>query len=189
MMKDDDPDAFLNAFEWTATAAGWPEMQWAAVLTPCPISPAQQVVDNLPTCDLGDYKSVRAAIHQTLNLSPEVYHRWLREIKVGPDYITRASLGSASKLPAYEALLPYCHLNPQTGYCATNLARWKRQYILWRCVCPLKPAIILYQKFGNRSKAEGKALTIKLQTEEPNQAQGRHMKRSWKSVQNLLDAV
>lgn len=30
--KEDNPEAYLSAFECTATTAGWPEAQWAAVL-------------------------------------------------------------------------------------------------------------------------------------------------------------
>lgn len=70
MTKADDPEAFINAFERTASAAGWPEFQWAMVLISCLIGAAQQAVDTLPTKDLGDYKKVSEAILQTLNLSP-----------------------------------------------------------------------------------------------------------------------
>lgn len=69
MTKEDDIEAYINAFE--STAAGWAKSQWAAVLIPCLIGPAQQAVDTLPTQDLGDYKYVREAILQTLKLNLE----------------------------------------------------------------------------------------------------------------------
>lgn len=73
MTPTDDPKAYLNAFECMATLAGWAQAQWAAVLIPCLIEPAQQAVDTLPATDLNDYPKVRAAILQMLNLSPEAY--------------------------------------------------------------------------------------------------------------------
>lgn len=87
MTKDDDPEAFLNAFERMATVARWPETQWAVMLIPCLIGPAEQAMDTLPTPDLGDYK--KDAILQTLNLTPEAYRRCLCEIEFGPDYHPR----------------------------------------------------------------------------------------------------
>lgn len=89
MTWDDDPEAFLYAFEWTATAAGWPEAQWAVVLIPCLIGLAQQAVDTLATADLRNYRKVRDTILQTLNLSPEAYRRKLHKIEFGPDYHPR----------------------------------------------------------------------------------------------------
>lgn len=56
------------------------------VLIPCLIRLAQQVIDTLLTRDLNDYTKVRAAILQTLNLSPEADRRWLKEREFGPDY-------------------------------------------------------------------------------------------------------
>lgn len=43
-------------------------------------------MDTLPSTKLWDYKRVKAAILQTLNLSPEAYRRQLCEIEFGPDY-------------------------------------------------------------------------------------------------------
>lgn len=40
----------------------------------------------LPTMDLANYAKVKAAILQTLNLSPEAYQQRLREIEFGTDY-------------------------------------------------------------------------------------------------------
>lgn len=55
MMPEDDLEAFLNTFESTATAAGWAHHQWAAVLIPCLIGPAQQAMDTLPPANLTEY--------------------------------------------------------------------------------------------------------------------------------------
>lgn len=52
------------------------------------VSTAQQSVDVLPVAHVADY-TVREAILQPLNLSPEVYRRRLREIEFGPEYHPR----------------------------------------------------------------------------------------------------
>lgn len=75
MTPVDDPEVYLNIFEHMATAAGWAPQQWAMVLIPCLVRPACQVVDTLPAVDLNNYAKVRAATLQTLDLSPEAYHR------------------------------------------------------------------------------------------------------------------
>lgn len=73
MTTTDDPEAFLNAFERTTTVAGWPQDQWASVLIPHLIGPAQQAIGTLFATDLTDYAKVKAAILQALNNSPEGY--------------------------------------------------------------------------------------------------------------------
>lgn len=82
----DNHEVFVNTFKRTAMATGWPEVQWVAVLIPYLIRPAQQAMDTLPVGDLANYKKVRIAMLQTLNLSSEAYHRHLWEIEFGPDY-------------------------------------------------------------------------------------------------------
>lgn len=86
MSKEDDPEAFINAFERMAVAAGWLEAQWSAILIPFLIGPAQLAMDTLPLQDLCDYKKVRAAVLQRLNLNPEAYLQWLWEIEFGLHY-------------------------------------------------------------------------------------------------------
>lgn len=86
MIQDDDPKSFLNEFEWTTTAAGWPETQWAIVLISCLIGPAQEAMDTLLTANLANYWKVLDDILQPLNLSLEAYRRQLQEIEFGPDY-------------------------------------------------------------------------------------------------------
>lgn len=86
MTKDDDSEAFINTFEQNAIVADWPATSWVAILIPCLIGPSQQAVDILPLQDFRDYKKVRAAVLQTLNLNPKAYCRWLRETEFGPDH-------------------------------------------------------------------------------------------------------
>lgn len=90
MIKDDTPEALINAVERTTdTATGGTEAQWAAVLILCLIRPAQQAIDTLRTTNLGNCCKVWDAILQILNLSPEAYPRRLREIEFSPDYHPR----------------------------------------------------------------------------------------------------
>lgn len=65
MLEDEDPEAFLNAFESLAQEA-WAESQWASILIPCLMRPTQQVMDTIPVKDVCDYVKVKEAIRQTL---------------------------------------------------------------------------------------------------------------------------
>lgn len=87
MTTEDDPETFLNSFECSAWAAGWPEKnQWAAILIQCLVSSAQQAVDTLAPEEVTNYGQVHDAIFQTLNLSPEAYRQHLRVVAIGPGY-------------------------------------------------------------------------------------------------------
>lgn len=68
MTPEDDPEAFINAFERIAVVAGWPPAQWSTILILCLISSAQQAVGTLPLQDLPDFQKVKRAVLQTLNL-------------------------------------------------------------------------------------------------------------------------
>lgn len=39
MMLEDNPKAFLNSFERSAQAAGWPDDQWVVILIPSLVGP------------------------------------------------------------------------------------------------------------------------------------------------------
>lgn len=89
MTPEDAPEVFMNTFEWTVVAAGWPSLQWSAVLTLCLIGPAQQAMDSLPLQDLPNFHKVKKAMLQTLNLNPEAYQWRLWEIEFGTNYQSR----------------------------------------------------------------------------------------------------
>lgn len=86
MLPANGPEAFLNITEWTAEAAEWPEIQWAAVLFPCLVGLAQKAMDTLPAGDVMGYKKVPVAILNMLNSSMDAYQRYLHETKFGPYY-------------------------------------------------------------------------------------------------------
>lgn len=89
MTAEDDPEVFLNSFEWSTLAAKWVEDQWAAILLSCLAGLAQQAVDTRAPEEAMDYRRMWDAILQTLNLSPKAYMQQLQEVAFGPDYHLR----------------------------------------------------------------------------------------------------
>lgn len=49
MTLENNPEAFLNGFEQSACAVGWPEWQSAAFLSPCLVGPLQEATVILAT--------------------------------------------------------------------------------------------------------------------------------------------
>lgn len=86
----DDPEAFLNDYEWTASSVSWLEDQWAADTGALPDRlPPEQTLDTLSTANLANYQKVKAAILETLNLSPKAYRRRLHKMEFGLNYHPR----------------------------------------------------------------------------------------------------
>lgn len=83
MTKDEYSESFLNTFEPMATVAGITLGCGDQALADWICSTGLAIPS---VTDLGDYKKVRAAILQTLNLNMEAYRRRLREIECGPEY-------------------------------------------------------------------------------------------------------
>lgn len=54
MTSNNDPELFLNSFEQSALAAGWPEDQWVSILILCLVESAQQVIETLALEELTD---------------------------------------------------------------------------------------------------------------------------------------
>uniref|UniRef100_A0A8C3FJW3 SCAN box domain-containing protein n=1 Tax=Chrysemys picta bellii TaxID=8478 RepID=A0A8C3FJW3_CHRPI len=78
MGPDDDPEAFLVTFEQVALVAGCPQVQWATHLAPYLTGTAQMAYRGLATEDARDYSQVKAAILDTLDISPETFRQWFR---------------------------------------------------------------------------------------------------------------
>ncbi|KAK5869776.1 hypothetical protein PBY51_024467 [Eleginops maclovinus] len=57
MSADDDPEAYLDIFEGTAAACGWPEEEWAVRLLPLLTREAQLAAHSLPASDRHEYTS------------------------------------------------------------------------------------------------------------------------------------
>lgn len=81
MTAEDDPEAYLNAFERMATMAGWPQYQWTTILVPNLTGPLQIAVDTMPLTEVRDYAKVKKMILSTLNVSEETHRTRMRETK------------------------------------------------------------------------------------------------------------
>ncbi|KAK5852368.1 hypothetical protein PBY51_023840 [Eleginops maclovinus] len=80
MSADDDPEAYLDIFEGTAAACGWPEEEWAVWLLPLLAGEAQLAAHGLPASDRHEYKQLRRAILDRLGSTPEGHCRRFRAL-------------------------------------------------------------------------------------------------------------
>uniref|UniRef100_A0A452GRU7 SCAN box domain-containing protein n=1 Tax=Gopherus agassizii TaxID=38772 RepID=A0A452GRU7_9SAUR len=78
MGPGDDPEAFLVTFEQVATVAGWNPDQWASILAPYLTGVAQAIYRGLSAEAAQDYRQVKSAILDTLDVSPETFRQWFR---------------------------------------------------------------------------------------------------------------
>lgn len=60
-------------FEWVALAAPWPPKQWVTILAPYLTGRAQMTFRGLPTKEAQDYGQVKAAMLNTLDITPEMF--------------------------------------------------------------------------------------------------------------------
>ncbi|XP_039350382.1 uncharacterized protein LOC120374581 [Mauremys reevesii] len=84
MWPGDDPEAFLVTFERVAIVAGWAQDQWATILAPYLTGTAQTVYRGLSVEAAQDYSQVKAAILDTLDVSPETYRQRFRSLAYPP---------------------------------------------------------------------------------------------------------
>ncbi|XP_062420426.1 uncharacterized protein LOC134132719 [Pungitius pungitius] len=85
MTAEDDAQAFMEAFEATAEACGWPEGEWAVRLLPLLTGEAQTAAMGLPPAARRDYPEVRKAVVDRLGLLPEDHRRRFRSARMGPE--------------------------------------------------------------------------------------------------------
>ncbi|XP_062418320.1 uncharacterized protein LOC134129059 [Pungitius pungitius] len=81
----DDVQAYLEAFEATAEACGWPEDEWPVRLLPLLSGEAQTAAMGLPPAARREYAAVRKAVVDRLGLLPEDHRRRFREARLGPE--------------------------------------------------------------------------------------------------------
>nr|XP_033806336.1 uncharacterized protein LOC117363128 [Geotrypetes seraphini] len=74
----DAPDEFLVAFERVATAAGWPQGQWAVRLLPCLAGETLSAFQTLAPELANDYQAVKNHILEYLGYTPEHYRQRFR---------------------------------------------------------------------------------------------------------------
>ncbi len=71
MGPQDDPEAFLDLFEKTAAACGWPQTDWPVRLIPLLTGEAQLAAQQLSVQNLLVYDDLKRAILQRVGRSPE----------------------------------------------------------------------------------------------------------------------
>ncbi|KYO29488.1 hypothetical protein Y1Q_0000163 [Alligator mississippiensis] len=84
MMKDDDPEVYIDAFECHALMTGLPQDYWASQLGALVVGAAQVAYRAIPREKARDYEQVKQAIFYRLEISPDHYRRLFRARK-GPD--------------------------------------------------------------------------------------------------------
>ncbi|XP_077069902.1 uncharacterized protein LOC143722376 [Siphateles boraxobius] len=80
MGPQDDAEAFLDLFERSAEAGGWPREQWPVRLIPLLIGVAQAVAQQLPVQNLLVFDDLKRAILQRVGRSPEQHRPRFRSL-------------------------------------------------------------------------------------------------------------
>ncbi len=85
MGPQDDPEAFLDLFEKTAAACGWPQTDWPVRLIPLLTGEAQLAAQQLPVQNLLVYDDLKRAILQRVGRSTaSAFVRWSWGRTAGP---------------------------------------------------------------------------------------------------------
>jgi len=85
MTAEDDVQSYLETFDATAEACGWPADEWAVRLLPLLAGEAQTAALGLPPAARRANPDIRKAVVDRLGLSPEDHRRRFREAKLGPE--------------------------------------------------------------------------------------------------------
>ncbi len=83
MGPQDDPEAFIDLFERTAEACGWPPANWPVRLIPLLSGEAQLAAQQLPVQNLLVYNDLKRAILQRVGLNPEQHRQRFRSLELG----------------------------------------------------------------------------------------------------------
>ncbi len=83
MGPQDDPEAFLDLFEKTAAACGWPQTDWPVRLIPLLTGEAQLAAQQLPVQNFLVYDDLKRAILQRVGRSPEQHRQRFRSLELG----------------------------------------------------------------------------------------------------------
>ncbi len=83
MGAQDDPEAFLELFEKSAEACGWPRDHWPVRLIPLLSGEAQMAAQQLPIQNLLVFTDLKRAILQRVGLSPEQHRQRFRSLDLG----------------------------------------------------------------------------------------------------------
>ncbi len=80
MGAQDDPEAFLELFEKSAEACGWPRDHWPVRLIPLLSGEAQMAAQQLPIQNLLVFTDLKRAILQRVGLSPEQHRQRFQQM-------------------------------------------------------------------------------------------------------------
>nr|XP_033784683.1 uncharacterized protein LOC117352359 [Geotrypetes seraphini] len=94
----DAPDEFLSAFERVATAAGWPQGQWAVRLLPCLAGETLSAFQTLAPELANDYQAVKGHILEYLGYTSEHYRQRFRSTIMQEKERPKALVQKLSKL-------------------------------------------------------------------------------------------
>ncbi len=83
MGPQDDPEAFLDLFEKTAEACGWPQMNWPVRLISLLSGEVQLAAKQLPVQNLLVYDDLKRAILQRVGRNPEQHRQRFRSLELG----------------------------------------------------------------------------------------------------------
>ncbi len=83
MGPQDDPEAFLELFEKSAEACGWPRDHWPVRLIPLLSGEVQMAAQQLPIQNLLVFTDLKRAILQRVGLSPEQHRQRFRSLELG----------------------------------------------------------------------------------------------------------
>ncbi|KAM7401464.1 hypothetical protein PAMA_005593 [Pampus argenteus] len=84
MTGSDDAQSYLETFEATASACGWPEAEWAVWLLPLLSGDAQTAALGLPGPSRDRYGDVKRAILGRMSSAAEDHRRRFRGARLGP---------------------------------------------------------------------------------------------------------
>lgn len=100
MGPQDDPEAFLDLFERSAEACGWPPVDWPVRLIPLLSGEAQVAAQQLPVQNLQVYEVLKHVILQRVSLSPEQHCQHFRSLDLGEcgrPFVMAQQLGDACR--------------------------------------------------------------------------------------------
>ncbi len=83
MGPQDDTEAFIDLFEKTAEACGWPQMNWPVCLIPLLSGEAQMAAQQLPVQNLLVYDDLKRAILQQVSRNSEQHRQRFRSLELG----------------------------------------------------------------------------------------------------------
>ncbi len=142
MGPQDDPEAFLDLFEKTAEACGWPQMNWPVRLIPLLSGEAQLAAQQLPVQNLLVYDDLKRAILQRVGRNPEQHRQRFRSLELGGNgrpFVMAHQLRDAcrrwllagesdstrsSTAWCWNSSLRGCPQRPRSGSSATARRRW-----------------------------------------------------------------